>query len=291
MTMAIASGPTVLITGCSSGIGRATALLLSRERFAVYATARNAASLQELKSAGCRVLPLDVNEDASMSTAVAAVEAERGAIDVLVNNAGYSQSGALESVPMARVRAQFETNVFGLIRMTQLVLPAMRRQRRGTIVNIGSLAGKFTFPGGAFYHATKHSVEAISDALRLEVRPFGINVVLIEPGLIRTQYAATLANRMDGVQMPDDEGGRSYAAFNEAMVKTIADAYVQGPLSRLAGKPDDVARTILRAIRSPKPKARYSVSPSAKLILGLRWLLPDRMFDALLRSGFPLPKP
>lgn len=289
--MTNATESTVLITGCSSGIGKATALLLARERFRVYATARNVDALHELSEAGCRVLSLDVNEEASMSAAVAAIEAEHGAIDVLVNNAGYSQSGALESVPMTRVRAQFETNVFGLVRLTQLVLPAMRRQGRGTIVNIGSIAGKVTFPGGAFYHATKHSIEAISDALRLEVRPFGVHVVLIEPGLIRTQYAATLASRMDGVHMLDDETERIYAPFNDAMVKTIRDAYVHGPLSRLAGEPEDVAQTILRAIRSRRPKARYSVTASAKLILGLRWLLPDRLFDAILSSGFPLPKP
>jgi NADP-dependent 3-hydroxy acid dehydrogenase YdfG len=169
----------VLITGCSSGIGNATALHLAKEGWTVYATARKRIDLGELEAAGCRTLPLDVTQEASMGEAVRAIEAEHGAVGVLVNSAGYSQSGAFEAVPMERVRAQFETNVFGLIELTQMVLPKMRAQGWGKIVNLSSMGGKLVFPGGGYYHATKYAVEAVSDALRFEVRGFGIDVVLI----------------------------------------------------------------------------------------------------------------
>src|SRR5829696_2378155 len=169
----------ILITGCSTGIGRATALRLARGGHDVVATARRPDSLAELAGAGCRTLALDVTDEASM---VAAVEAA-GPLDALVNNAGYSQSGALETLDMDDVRRQFETNVFGLLRMCQLVLPAMRERGAGRIVNISSMGGTFTFPGGGVYHATKHAVEALSDALRLEVACFGVKVVVVQPGL------------------------------------------------------------------------------------------------------------
>src|SRR5215217_3074141 len=178
----------VLITGCSTGIGRATAEHLATRGHTVYATARRLDSISGLESHGCRLLELDVTDDASMTAAVRAVEADAGAIGVLVNNAGYSQSGAVESIPMDAVRKQFETNVFGLVRMCQLVLPGMRAQRWGRIINISSMGGRLVFPGGGYYHATKFAVEALSDALRFEVKGFGIGVTLIEPGLIRTEF-------------------------------------------------------------------------------------------------------
>src|SRR4051795_4008846 len=180
----------VLITGCSTGIGRATAERLAANGHTVYATARRPESIADLEQAGCRTLACDVTSEESMQATVRAVEEAEGAVGVLVNNAGYSQSGAIESVPIERVRAQFETNVFGLVRLTQLVLPKMREQRWGKIVNLSSMGGRFTFPGGGFYHATKYAVEAISDALRFEVRGFGIDVVIVEPGLIRTSFGA-----------------------------------------------------------------------------------------------------
>ena len=165
----------VLVTGCSSGIGRATAERLARSGWTVYATARRVEAIAGLESAGCRLLALDVNDEASMRAAVAAIEAEHGAVGVLINNAGYSQSGAVESVAMEDVRRQFETNVFGLVQLTQLVLPKMRAQRWGKVVNVSSMGANFTFPGGGFYHATKYALEAISDALRFEVRAFGVD--------------------------------------------------------------------------------------------------------------------
>ena len=178
----------VLITGSSSGIGAATARHLAHLGWTVYATARRTETLRELEAAGCRALALDVTDEASMQAAVATVEEEHGAVGVLVNNAGYSQTGAIETVPLDEVRAQFETNVFGLVRMCQLVLPGMRAQRWGKIVNVSSMGGRLTFPGAGHYHASKYAVEAISDALRFEVRGFGVDVILVEPGFILTGF-------------------------------------------------------------------------------------------------------
>src|SRR3954454_12257234 len=179
----------VLVTGCSTGIGRATAERLAAGGWTVYATARRLESVADLAERGCRVLALDVTDEASMAAAVRTVQDEQGAVGALVNNAGYSQSGAVETVPLEDVRRQFETNVFGLARMCQLALPGMRAQGWGRVVNLSSMGGKLTFPGGGYYHATKHAVEALSDALRFEVAGFGVKVVVVEPGTIRTGFA------------------------------------------------------------------------------------------------------
>src|ERR687896_405640 len=205
----------VLITGCSSGIGRATAERLAGVGWKVYATARDVEAILALTAYGCELLPLDVTDEGSMRAAVEKVERREGAVGVLVNNAGYSQSGAVEAVSMKKVRRQFETNVFGLVRMCQLVLPGMRRQGYGRIVNLSSMGGRLTFPGGGFYHATKYAVEAISDALRFEVRGFGVEVVVIEPGLIRTKFGdAAVAS------VPTEDG--PYAEFNQAVAAATA---------------------------------------------------------------------
>src|SRR5438093_4110054 len=181
----------VLITGCSSGIGRATAKRLASRGWPVYATARKVDSIRDLEAAGCTLLPLDVTSEPSMQEAISAVEASDGAVGVLVNNAGFGLQGAAEEADIDEVRRQFETNVFGLARLTQLALPGMRRQRWGKVVNVSSMGGRITFPGGAFYHATKHAVEAFSDVLRFEVRPFGVDVIVIEPGLVRSRFGHT----------------------------------------------------------------------------------------------------
>jgi NAD(P)-dependent dehydrogenase (short-subunit alcohol dehydrogenase family) len=279
-----ASKPAVLVTGCSSGIGRAIALRLAAGgRFAVWASARKREPLAELEAKGCRTLALDVDDEGSMHRAVREVEAAHGAVWALVNNAGYSQSGAIEAVPMDRVRAQFETNVFGLVRLVQLVLPGMRARGTGRIVNLSSMGGKLTFPGGGFYHASKHAVEAISDALRFEVRGFGIQVAVVEPGLIRTGFAEAAVGAM-GKPVPGP-----YAAFHEAVARATRESYEKGPLARLAGSPDDVAKVVERALVAHRPRARYTVTPSAKLLIGLRRLLADRMWDGFLRSSFPTP--
>jgi NAD(P)-dependent dehydrogenase (short-subunit alcohol dehydrogenase family) len=273
----------VLITGCSSGIGRATASRLAGSGWTVYASARRPETIEDLREAGCRTLALDVTDDESMRAAVNAVEQAEGAVGVLVNNAGYSQSGAIETVPLDAVRRQFETNVFGLVRLTQLVLPRMRAQRWGKIVNLGSMGGRLSFPGGGHYHATKHAVEAISDALRFEVKGFGVDVVVIEPGLIKTHFAETAKATMD-----TDDGG-PYAKFNEAIAAATVDAY-QGPLSRLGGGPETVAKTIEKAATAQRPRTRYPVTPSARLFMGQRALLTDRMWDAVAGTQFPHPE-
>jgi len=277
----------VLITGCSSGIGHATAERLVATGWRVYATARRPESIADLAELGCRTVTLDVTDEASMRDAVATIENDEGAIGVLVNNAGYSQSGAIEAVPMERVRAQFETNVFGLLRMCQLALPGMRRQGWGRIVNVSSMGGRMTFPGGGAYHATKHAVEALSDAMRYEVRGFGVEVVVIEPGLIKTRFGETAAGSIDDASEADDD---PYAPFNAAVGAATEGAY-EGPLSRLGGGPETVARAIERAISARRPRTRYLVTPSAHLILAQRRLLPDRAWDAFMRSQFPSPGP
>lgn len=275
-----------LITGCSTGIGRATAEHLADKGWTVYATARRPESIADLEAKGCRTLALDVTDEASMAAAVQEVEAAEGAVGVLVNNAGYSQSGAVESVKLEDVRAQFETNVFGLIRMCQLALPGMRRQGWGRIVNVSSMGGKMTFPGGGIYHGTKHAVEAISDALRFEVRGFGVDVVVIEPGLIKTQFGEAAVNSIDSGTA--DNG--AYAQFNEAVAAATAGVY-DGPLAKLGGGPEAVARKIEKAITRRRPRTRYPVTPSARMIMGIHTVLPDRAWDAFNASNFPRPKP
>jgi NAD(P)-dependent dehydrogenase (short-subunit alcohol dehydrogenase family) len=275
----------VLITGCSSGIGWATAERLAKRGWTVYATARDVEALAPLEERGCRLLQLDVTDEGSMRRAVEEVERAEGAVGVLVNNAGYSQSGAVEEAPMEKVRRQFETNVFGLVRMCQLVLPGMRRQGFGRIVNLSSMGGRLTFPGGGFYHATKYAVEAISDALRFEVRGFGVEVVVIEPGLIRTGFARTAVSSMD-----DGAGAHGpYAGFEAGVARTTRENYERGPLARLGGGPEAVAETVERAISAARPRARYAVTPSAKLLISARTLLPDRAWDLLLRLFYPQP--
>jgi NAD(P)-dependent dehydrogenase (short-subunit alcohol dehydrogenase family) len=271
----------ILITGCSSGIGRATAVRLALAGWSVYATARRLDSIRDLEAVGCRILPLDVTDERSMQAAVAAVEGTHGAVGVLVNNAGYSQSGAVEEVPIEAARRQFETNFFGAVRLCQLVLPAMRAQRSGRIINMSSMGGRLTFPGGGIYHATKYALEAVSDVLRWEVRPFGIDVVVIEPGLIRTEFGRTAAESVVGIGATDSP----YRDFNAAVAKGTAGAYEMP----FATGPDAVARTVERAIKARRPGTRYVVTFGARAMVGLRRLLPDRAWDLALRAQFATP--
>jgi NADP-dependent 3-hydroxy acid dehydrogenase YdfG len=276
----------VLITGCSTGIGRATAERLARAGLPVYATARRAESIEDLKERGCKTLALDVTDEQSMQAAVEQVERAEGAVGALVNNAGYSQSGAVESVRLDDLRRQFETNVFGLVRMCQLVLPGMRRQHHGRIVNLSSMGGKLVFPGGGVYHATKFAVEAISDAMRFEVKGFGVDVVVIEPGLIKTEFGTAATGSIES----GTERDGPYTEFNEAVAKTTAEAYESGAMARFAAGPDAVAAVIEKAITSRRPRPRYKVAASARVMLGLRALLPDRAWDLAVGSSFPRPK-
>jgi NADP-dependent 3-hydroxy acid dehydrogenase YdfG len=274
----------VLITGCSSGIGYATAAHLAAEGWKVYATARRPETISGLKEAGCETLALDVTDEASMEAAVQVVSDAEGAVGVLVNNAGYSQSGAVESVPLEQIRRQFETNVFGLVRMSQLVLPGMREQRWGKIVNIGSMGGRLTFPGGGIYHATKYSVEALSDAMRFELRGFGVDVILIEPGLIVTNFGETAAASVDS-----SEADGPYGHFNRHVAKLTEAAY-KGPLAKLGAGPEAVAKTIGKALKAARPRARYPITPSAHLMIQQRRFTPDQLWDLIMRSQFPTPR-
>src|SRR3954471_1987004 len=275
----------VLITGCSSGIGRGTAERVAGRGFTVYATARRLDAIADLEARGCRLLALDVTDEDSMQAAVKAVADEHGAVGALVNNAGYSQSGAVEDVPLDEVRRQFETNVFGLVRMCQLVLPGMRAQHYGRIVNVSSMGANFTFPGGGIYHATKYAVEAISDALRFEVKGFGVDVVIVQPGIIKTGFADAATN---AIASGTPEHG-PYEHFNHAVAASTQGAYERGPLALLGGAPETVARTIERAIASRTPKIRYRVTPSARLLVGQRALMTDGMWDRFMATQFPRP--
>jgi NAD(P)-dependent dehydrogenase (short-subunit alcohol dehydrogenase family) len=289
----------VLVTGCSSGIGMATAARLAAAGYPVYATARRPERLVELGDLGCRTMALDVTDEESIRSAVMVVEAEEGAVGVLVNNAGYSQSGPVETVPMAAVRRQFETNVFGPALLTQLVLPGMRRQGWGKVVTIGSMGGRLTFPGGGYYHSTKYALEALTDALRFEVAGFGIDVVLIEPGFIRTGFSEAAAGTVpaapdasaDAASGSDAPGADAdpYRAFTAGLLASTRTVYEKGVAARLGGDADDVAGVVLEAITADRPKARYPVTASARLLRALRVALPDRAWDAFMARLFVSP--
>ncbi len=261
----------VLITGCASGIGAATASLLARRGWRVVATARRTEQLADLAAQGCETLALDVTDEAQRTAAIETVLARHGRIDALVNNAGYSLSGALEPLPLEAVRRQFETNVFALLRLCQLVLPAMRAQGAGRIVNVSSMGGKLTFPGGGAYHASKYAVEALSDALRFETAGFGVKVIVVEPGLIRTGFAEAAGAAM----APEASAGGPYAGFDAAVIQATRDAYEKGPLAALGGPPERVAEVIGKALEARSPRARYRVTASAHMLVTQRAMLSD----------------
>ena len=273
----------VLITGCSSGIGRATAVELIRAGYTVYATARRIASLDELTALGARPIELDVLDPDSIEAAVARVEDEEGAIGVLVNNAGYSQSGAVETISDADARRQLDTNLLAPIALARRALPAMRERGAGRIINMSSMGGKLVFPGGGWYHASKHGLEAISDSMRYELAGFGIDVVLIEPGLIRTGFADRAAQELP------EAGHGPYTAFNATVGAVTSSAYEKGIGARLGGGPETVARTVRRAIETRRPKTRYPVTASARVFLALHAMLTDRGWDRQMRRSFPQP--
>jgi NAD(P)-dependent dehydrogenase (short-subunit alcohol dehydrogenase family) len=274
----------VLITGCSSGIGHATALALARAGFTVWASARKAGGLGELEAAGCRVLELDVTDEQSRAAAVQQVEAEHGAVGVLVNNAGHGGGGPVEEVPLEIVRETFETNVFAVVRLCQLVLPGMRAQRSGLIVNLGSAAGLVTPPTGCPYAMTKYAMEALCDALRPEVAPFGIRVALIQPGAVRTRFMAN-----SELHLPADDVDSPYATYKANVTKMAARAHRDGAPGVLEA--DDVAAVILKAVTAPRPKARYKAGSQARLAPVARHILGDRGWDAFMRRLVPFPAP
>jgi len=266
----------VLITGASSGIGFDAARTLARQGHRVYAAARRVERMEPLKADGVVPLRMDVTDAASMQEGVQTVLEREGRIDVLVNNAGYGSFGAIENVPLEEAKKQLEVNVFGLAGLCRLVLPSMRAQGKGRIVNISSVAGKAVLYFGGWYHVSKYSVEALSDALRMEVKPFGIDVVLIEPGGIRTDWGAIAADHLK-----ESSRGTPYEKEGLREAETLRKAYSM----KLLPDPSVVARAVSKAVNRRRPRTRYRVGFGAGTLVFFHHLLPDRWWDAVMRLG------
>ncbi|HJQ02162.1 MAG TPA: oxidoreductase [Jatrophihabitans sp.] len=260
-----------LVTGASSGIGEATARELASAGYLVYAAARRVDRMAQLAGDAIYPITMDVTDEATMQDGIRNIIAAQGRIDVLVNNAGYGSYGAVEDVPMDEARAQFDVNVFGAARLIQLVLPHMREQRSGTIVNVTSMGGKITTPLGAWYHATKFALEALSDCLRMEVAASGIDVVVIEPGSIRTEWSGIAADKVRAVS-----GQGPYARQGNAVADFLSSERHKSP-------PELIGRTIREAVTARRPKARYAVGMAAKPLIFMHGVLPARGFDSLIR--------
>lgn len=271
-----------LITGASSGIGKATAIALKNEGFTVYATAPDASGLEELKSQGIETLPLDVTNEDQAREAVQAAESRNGAIQVLVNNAGYGQYGAIEEISLDKVRTNFETNVFGLLRMAQLVLPKMRETGGGRIINLSSVAGEIKQPGSGIYHATKHAIEAIDGALRTEVATFNIQIVGIMPGPVNTNFADVAI-----ASIPDTGESSPYHIFNQNLAKATKEMLSPEDSSGVL-EPEDVAKVIVEAATADNPSDRYHVGLKSKLFAAAYKLTPDKIWDAAVSGMIPV---
>lgn len=269
--------PTVLVTGASSGIGKHTAKKLLAEGYTVYVAARRVEKMQDLAELGAHPLSMDVTDEAQVRAGIDRIEAAHGGVDILINNAGFGLYGAVEDVSIDDARYQFEVNLFGLARVTQAVLPWMREQKSGRIVNISSMGGKIYTPLGAWYHATKHALEGWSDCLRLELQPHGIHVIIIEPGVIGTEFG-------DEVTQPllDRSGDGPYAELAEKAARATRSAYEKGDNS----PPTVISDLIASALRAPNPRTRYSAGKYAWQLMTARAWLSDRMFDRLLLSQF-----
>lgn len=265
----------VLITGASSGIGEATAKMLLKNGHTVYAAARRIERMKGLKKKGAKLLAMDVTDEESMQKGIKQMIKEQGRIDALVNNAGYGSYGTIEDVPIDEARRQFEVNIFGLARLTQLVLPYMRKKRYGRIINISSMGGKIYTPMGGWYHATKHALEGFSDCLRLETEEFGIDVVVIEPGGIKTDWGAIAADNL-----LKTSGSGAYKKQAKENAKMMKEMYGGDKLS----PPAVIANAILKAITAKRPKTRYAVGYMSAPSIFMRKVLPDRMFDKMIRS-------
>lgn len=279
----------VLVTGATDGLGRATAIALAERGYRVFAGGRSAerrAALEQLardKHLPLEALELDVTSDRSVEAAVAEIERRAGPVAVLVNNAGIGIGAAMEEIALADMRKQFETNLFGVLRVTQRVLPHMRQLRRGRIVNMSSIAGKLAGPIMGPYCASKHALEAISDALRLELFPYNVRVILIEPGYIATSIGR---NSMELSASYAEAAARSpYAPIYQAFRESFANS-----MKNSRTKPEGCAAAIVRAIEARRPRARYAVTPEGKMALRMRRLLPDRIFDKMLRKSMGLDK-
>jgi NAD(P)-dependent dehydrogenase (short-subunit alcohol dehydrogenase family) len=271
-----ATAKVVLITGASSGIGKEAARTLKKTGSVVYGAARRSEMMKDLESDGIRVLQLDLTDEDSVEACVKSIIEREGRIDILVNNAGYGSYGAIEDIPISEARRQFEVNLFGLARLTQAVLPSMRAKRFGRIVNVSSIAGKIYTPFGGWYHATKFALEGFSDCLRLEVEPFGINVVVVEPGGIKTEWGTNAAEHLRKTS-----GSGAYAEAANKAANSMRRAYQGDRLS----PPSLIADVILEAATARKPRTRYAVGFGAKPMLILRRWLSDRMFDRLIKRA------
>ena len=266
-------GRNILITGASSGIGKAAAFRLLAEGWNVYAVARRISRLSDLEAKGAVIIAMDLTDEESVINGVAMIQKQAGTIDILINNAGYGEYGSIEEVSTEEAKKQFEVNVFGLARITRLVLPKMRENRYGKIINISSMAGKATSPMGGWYHASKHAVEAISDALRMEVRQFGIDVIIIEPGAVKSEWADIAKDNL-----LKTSGHGPYIRYAEA-IATLIDKFYSG---KKLTSPEKIADVIIESINAAKPRPRYIATRDARGFILLKWLLPDRMFDYLL---------
>jgi short-subunit dehydrogenase len=265
----------VLVTGASAGIGKETARLLQKQGYTVYGAARRLDKMAELQTLGVKTLTMDVTDETSIVKGIERIIAAEGKIDILVNNAGFGSYGALEDVSLADARYQMEVNVFGTARLTQLVLPHMSRQKSGKIVNISSVGGKSASPLGAWYHASKFALEALSDSLRNEVRDFGVDVIVIEPGGVKTEWPGIAAENLMRVS-----GHTRY--------KTMAGkfAHLLTSQNHRTAEPIVIARLIQKAIEANRPKTRYSGGFLAKPILFLQKILSDKMMDRLIMLQF-----
>lgn len=270
----------ILLTGCSSGIGRASALALAARGHRVFATARNRNDLAELERDGLTALTLDVTDPATIGAAVETVLSRAGRVDGLVNNAGYGQYGSVEEVRLEEWRAQFDVNFFGMLAVTQAVLPAMRKQRSGRIVNMSSVAGKVGIPFAAPYCSSKHAIEAVSDALRVEVSSFGIRVVVIEPGPIESRFGDRARS---GVAPLLSRPGPYRELY------TLAERAMDVDFQRGKLPSEAVAKVVVQAMESERPRARYTVGSLARAFIALRRVLPDRWLDAQMRRTLRMP--
>jgi len=266
-----------LVTGGSSGIGEATALALREAGLEVYAVARRVDRMADLESAGVHAFAMDVTDDAAMVAGIDRIVRERGRIDVLINNAGYGSFGAVEDVPIEEARRQFEVNLFGLARLTQLVTPYMRSQKSGTIINISSVGGVIYEPFGAWYHATKFAVEGLSDSLRVELRPFGIHVAIVRPGGVLTEW-----NTISRDSLLETSRGGAYEKYAARAVRALKSA----DNKLLSSTPDVIAKTIVKAATAQRPSSRYHAGRGSILLPATRRLLPDRAFDAFMGVSF-----
>lgn len=264
-----------LVTGASSGMGKAFAKALLAEGMVVYAVARRVEPMDELKRLGAITLPMDITSEQDVQRVAERIRQDHGALDVLLNNAGFGLYGAMEDITLEQARYQFEVNLFGLARLTQLLLPGMRERRRGTIVNISSMGGKVYTPLGSWYHAGKHALEGWSDCLRLELQQFGIHVVLIEPGAIETEFGQVL---VQGLEAQNGTG-----AYRE-MVQKVASATERSHASGALSQPQVIVELLLKAVRSRRPRTRYTAGKYARPMMFIRKWLGDRIYDKMVLS-------